>query len=865
MQCQSCKINIRDATHCSECGWPNGQVIPEPAPEEFSPEPGKSSDASSDEAFQDGSELSVDSEDETTGSNEDEPEPELGDEFDVGFNNKDSKVRDQIGYLINLFQGPQAQTENPKQSLYKDTYELPTVYTLLPEFILKERSSYISTLEQEHMLVIGCAEPEIAFSAGHVLIDDLGITESQQRRGYDIREKFEEGADMSVQSFLPEKKNGNKRSAVIVNAFSNSGQAFVNSLLADFTVAHRLRHNAVYLLFVVNPAYIDERVNDRTRGSRFPNWKISYLRYLLRLGFPEKYLDYEQQILKQQEEKKWDEDERKLCHEVKSYLDTGKLLDEIQERKIRKLSRESPKTIFKDEQYIERTIIYVATYFPDVTPSEFCELVEALLGDREVLATIPKFTRGDDQTIAWSQEPSVRPVVEIWRDNKDQFMWKRLRETISARDMGIAIDFADYSIRNSLREYLSSEWKFYLKDQFKILQSKGFLFHPSNRVTDNIVRLTADIANAYPDEYKDWLVGIIRRLRDHSLSDANCHEEPESTLFQFLDKVPFNKVWWGYSRISELIRHLMKTDQTGKLVNRCLSVLMRQGCYDAVLSLTKRLRFSTDFDGLYWLKQLFDRGDSNIKVQAFNYLYNYVREVDANIYETLNKLEPWLTTTDRELQGYPQSARFALRLLIKYCLETIYRFNQEQRDTGLIEYPLFAFADDETAANSLDQLIKWLIHPAIGQTLRDLESDSGMRNALNSPGLEKTPERLLGALMAEWAFILPDPAQAVIADSSAEISELYKVRQFEQSDGSASHIGAADLMGLLFKQIASNTNEVQRKNLIAYWEALKRDLLRLMSNPQCSIEQRNRLTRKWNRIFYLIQELKKLNLKANAF
>src|SRR6185295_8002834 len=201
---------------------------------------------------------------------------------------------------------------------------------------------------------------------------------------------------------------------------------------------------------------------------------------------------YEQEIARQQTEGKWYPDPIKLYNDVKSQIEKDRLPDEIKLRDKAQLPKAV--NIFIDDQHIEKTLFYVAIYFPDIAVSEFAELVEALLGGREVLGTIPQFAF-DNYKATWSQSPKEQSLVDIWNENRYRLIRNKLfRETISYGDTLKSIDFADYRMRSCLRDYLESERKFFLREQFDVLQRKGFLFHPSSRVGERAVQLAAEMA-----------------------------------------------------------------------------------------------------------------------------------------------------------------------------------------------------------------------------------------------------------------------------------------------------------------------------------------------------------------------------------
>ena len=165
---------------------------------------------------------------------------------------------------------------------------------------------------------------------------------------------------------------------------------------------------------------------------------------------------------------------------------------------------------------------------------------------------------------------------------------------------------------------------------------------------------------------------------------------------------------------------MLKAGQTKDAVEKYLTELIGLGHHDSVLTLIKRLQLVPEFDVLYWTKQLLDRGSSTIRAQAFNYLYSYVRRTDPTPYETLKNLQGWLPTEERGKESYPQSSRFALRLLIQYCLETFSRFDAREYGVWPTTYPLFAFADIGSAKRSLGRLAQWLFYPGMKKALQEL-------------------------------------------------------------------------------------------------------------------------------------------------
>lgn len=765
--------------------------------------------------------------------------------------------------------------QTPVQRSLKDTYIISAAYADPSVITGVDLGPYMLELQHRRLLIIGCENSDISYDGAKAIINNLGISEQKYRRGFNVDDAFQQDVNVTIESLLPDKKDSLDRknrkedqsTAVVVTALSNPAQIFVCSLLADPAARDRLQENSVYLLFVVNPAYIEEQRIKRTFKSKYQSWNISYLQYLLKSYSLMSALDVddvENRIRRQAERGWWDPEESKLCHDVKDYLDQGTLIKELEHRDRARLPDAIvPETAFRDQYHIEKTVLYVATYFRDLTPSEFCEVVEALLPNRDLV----EITDSVDTSRSANAERVPRPALELWNDFKDRFITKYLRETVADADMTIVIDFARSAARNSFKRYLDRSRRYYVKDQFNILLQKGFLFHPSTRVSENMIRLTAENAVAYPDEFsKDWLVEIIKNLRERYHAPRNAARQRENPLFYFLDRVRFNNEGWGYSRIAELIRTLIKVPQKSDMVNRCLADLMRLKHYDAVLNIIKRLRFADEFDGLYWLKQLFDRRvDSrdaeDIRPQAFSYLYYTLKEANGDIHRTLDKLDSWLPEADTNRRGYSGSAYFALRLLMKYCFETIDRFDENDVSAS-IEFPLFNLPTDTTVEEGnrlIDRLVRWLLHPALTGALKVSQSESWMKRLPEVADDRKRANRLIADLLAEWSVILPDRRQPPTINEH----EHHATLETTVSDR------IREVFDQFLSRVASQLSEAQRKDLITYWDESNRRSLFSPRNTaapqdreQAAARQKHEANR-WYRVFSLGQDFRNLTSSTN--
>ncbi len=872
MNCPICEKDMGDAEQCPECSGTAAEPVRPEIPYETRSDSAETESSDTYSGSREDPAPEISSNGSNTDSNTDQRKSTGREASNIRFDSWGTKIRDQIGnveQLFNLIVAPDGKSTRQKHSLYADTRALPKLSSP-PQCLADELQLRSKELGETHMLVLACASWDVAFSSADSLVTQLGIDDSHKKRLYNVKDRFQEGSDITIESFLPaeeaeEEEQGS--AAIIVDALSDSGHEYVTSLISDHSGLYRLKEKAIYLISIVRPGYVDQHSADSGLQSGCSYWKISYLDCLLKSHFAEQHLQLKKDIEEEVKVGWWDTEESGLCYELERYIKAGTALNTIKERigtrpppllppdSIFQVESANNPPVLSAELRIERTVIYVATYFQNLAPREFNEIVEAILRDLDDTEPAPKPVEVDQLPAGQS---AGRAVIDIWREHKDRFMWRYLKETAASDEMTTVVDFANSSARTLLRSHLEDVRRYYIKDQFSLLQRRGFLFHPDTRVAENMIRLTANAFANYPDEFnKDWLVKLIINLNDSFASDRGAVPVFENGILSFLSFVPSGRAAWGYSRISELIRELIRFPQTADLVNRALSDLMRMRCYEPVLNIAKRLRFAADFDGLYWLKRLFDNGDSDIRQQAFLYLYYTVKESDSDIHQTLTKLESWVPAADPNRRNWPKSTCFALLLLIRYSFQTIRSATEKHKkarlDAGPIEYPLLSFANDAAARTGVKRIFTWLLHPAMANTVRDLESDPQMKNLLSDLDLESNPHRVLGILLVEWTVILlrhgdlADDDLNQSADQSPDDDRVKMVRR---------------VFALLIENASGLMSEVHRKDLIDFWEDCNRELLRMMT--RVGRDKREQMFARWKNVFFLIQQLRKAQGKQQA-
>lgn len=372
------------------------------------------------------------------------------------------------------------------------------------------------------------------------------------------------------------------------------------------------------------------------------------------------------------------------------------------------------------------------------------------------------------------------------------------------------------------------------------------------RVAESVIQIAIDMAGVYPDEFSEgWIVGIISRLRQHFEPGVPAAPDGEDAMFRFLRSSQPGALNLALARVADIFRRMLELPQLGGMVKSSLEHLIGGGYHEVTLLLIKHLQFTPEFDTLYWFKQLLHRADPATRRFTFYYLYSYLKRRGSGVYEGLKQIKEWLPRTDRDLRTYSQVDYLTLQLLIQYCVETVARFEEKHYGDWPSRYPLFAIKDGETAAEHVELLVEWLLHPGIGATLARL-------------GMGGTQMTLVGALLAEWTFILLGPEAASPTGEPAQ-SGANDIRP----DGDLAQIpepelSARTLHDLLLGQFASRMNLSQRLELLKYWNELNHDLLKYLGALPRTSELRRQLSWKRESVRRLITHLKNAPLPGVA-
>ena len=546
------------------------------------------------------------------------------------------------------------------------------------------------------------------------------------------------------------------------------------------------------LICLVSPERVRE-YNHSSSGLR--SWQIDFLTPLLEQYEQEHYETLADTIKEQRRQGKWSEDGVEFYREIRKHLRAGNLTEIVAQR----TTSEVPdiirvEDIFNRQDPITDTVLYCATYFPDLSPQDFSFMVELFLGDttEEVTRRVNRREQSGENGVIEIVE-SV-PLVNRWRREADAIVRRCKLSAISSEDNKVIIDFQIDGFRHRLGQHIRDDHPFLHEWNFTFVRQQGLLFSSRKLVADGARQLLVQAARQYsPKDVANWLYEVIFEFEKLASTTDRLKDAP---LFHLLPDISVRAarryISYGLSRI---LTRLDKEDDLREAVRLFWQKLL-QNKHQWFIYVLRRMGESAPPESLKWLRQLLDQHPNSdvIRVQACVYLVGYLIHVDSSVYPMLKELLDWPKSTP--------AGRSAQQVLLVYCAETNREVAQQDYGKWPSLHPLFAFQNRSEAEECLDALVRWVCTAA-----KDVDSDKAVAD-----------------IVAGWYFVLSPST----SDDSPRVDD--------ESDAQTD-LSAAIVRELLFKYLMRHTTRKQRTALPAIWDHLRKEILDTIFNLDSLINE----------------------------
>jgi hypothetical protein len=715
------------------------------------------------------------------------------------FNFSRSRIRDFNNITANI--GINWKGEPAEISLTEYLSNLPTPALTDPgttAFLREDLQIWTQSLRANRMLLVNCNDPALSRAAAVALSEAIGVPEGHRKLlNFD---RLPAGMEPGIHHLTNRRIDPKAETIVVADAARvDRAKSFVNSIFSvggNYTVLDRIKALREAGLWVICQTDPDRIASILAKSKELPIgcWHLSYLR----LRFPEKYRDYEAVIARQRAAGGWSQDAGEFHRQIST------LSDEDLVEAIRKggVSAEADGTdeLLKIENPLHLAVLYTGTFYPDLSPSEFSQLLAKFIGEQEMLVAEPVKQKAKDGIFKTVDLKHSKKLSEIWRERSDAVL--RECELITSTEGKHSITFANVGRRDRLRREFEQFSGVYVHEQFVAAYAHKLLFDPSDQIGQDVVALTIDMMRGNPDEFDvEWLRGIVLAAKEETPAGASSR-----LVIQ---------------RIADLLQAMLENAALAPAVPELLRRLLGNAAHALTFEIVKKLRYSPGFEAFEWLRQIVDQAPEELRNEVYEYFSTELKQ-PGRLYPLLYALESWLPGAQRAPETYAPSNAMALRLGMGYFVEITRRFDRASYGVWPSSFPLFA-VDSDNAGARLGLIVKWLLHPGVPAVFADVITPDELA-------------RLVAALSAEWVFFLVGSPAPAHPESAA--------------NATLPTVAATTIYDLLVEKIADATKEKSQKDvqklILEYWEELKHYLT---IPPEESGEQGLRLRREraWKR------------------
>jgi hypothetical protein len=406
---------------------------------------------------------------------------------------------------------------------------------------------------------------------------------------------------------------------------------------------------------------------------------------------------------------------------------------------------------------ITNTVLYTATFFEDLSPSEFRSVVSVFLkgrtGSVEIQLSSEAEAKNNQEESSKEKSLPRTQITQIdldkrWQDSflQDNRYLKNCTLKACRENGSPVIAFINSNTREDLIHFFQNEQPLFIDAQFQRVEE--LMFDKSETVAERAIQILAYDAVA---QNKAWLIEIARKAPNSS-SDTFYNRFTDLIYKIQLTLEPFQ----SESILIEFFRALLDFSKVGvfAVIARLIYRHLRSNSSFNILSAVDQL--------MNWLQKIADDSNLNLKEDVSDAIELILIQEDSDtyLYDFLEIFQTWLPDQELPYKNYKNSHIIALELLIGYCTVTTFNFDASHYGRFPSEYVLFKpFSNDSLSVceNRLYLLARWLFY--FNSNDQQLAIEPLIADA------EITPSQLLGFIVSEWFAILyglqkePQPQQ----------------------------------------------------------------------------------------------------------
>jgi len=582
-------------------------------------------------------------------------------------------------------------------------------------------SEGLETLKKNKFIVVSCLDNQIGQSAVYGLIESFNNYDTLR-----LQSQFLKKCDYTVETLTSSISTKVKDTIILIEIRS---KIFLDSLFNVGTyissIIHTLKSKNVHVICLLSSMVDAEDTVIQTWDEKrfglkhFGKWHIDFLEPLLQLELVEDSSDYIIKIKAQRTNGLWGDVESDFIFYERIFSTINRKGAEGFKIHLDKLE-DSNKHIDKDDiedtfdeqiedNRLHKAIIFIVTFFQRVKHDELDDLLNIILQNEKEKSEYVKIKNDEGETKNVKKVIEKIPLEE-WQLLSTRKLFKELNIVSQTDIKGESyLDFNRDHYRKTYRQLLEEDVLYLKKSYELILESHLFVSEASSpQLMLNLIDFAVRMGKMNQRIYgTNALFSIFFKIQN-----ANIKISLTSNIDSF-EKLAGNinaknEKRYLLRRLAHIIAAFTVTPSLEKIAAGFLNQLISIS-HGSLINLLNILRFVEDFDELYWIKQIIERGTPDARKEAYGFLIEIAKNSPERIFELLSLIKEWCPDNDTPSENFSPSQTLGVAFIIDYIFVTANNYPTGIYGFHPTKYVLFdtSINDSEEYENSYF-FIGWL-------------------------------------------------------------------------------------------------------------------------------------------------------------
>ncbi|MDO5968875.1 hypothetical protein Q4Q35_03565 [Flavivirga aquimarina] len=469
----------------------------------------------------------------------------------------------------------------------------------------------------------------------------------------------------------------------------------------------------------------------------------------------------------------------------------------------------------------QKSIIFTAAFFQNISVWEFQNILECLLGNRSIKREITKQIVDKKNRVKKIQNTETIKLFDIWQEHREDLLSNCKLEARQTANSRLSLDFTKIGIADEIRSHFQNALPLYFIEQFEILKKEGVFFDTkySGQTLDNMHALIITMFDYNPATYTaELLINMYHEVIQENDHDIIAHAK--------------------FRRILSLILVLSSDDKYKDSITTFLNYLLEFKFSSTLLYTLEEFVISGEIDSIFWAKKILD---TNPKREVYNRVLRIliydVANTSSKNYQKLKEINSWIGSEVKGHEHNLTASHFAAFSFL-YQISDL-RLEIEQYGEWPSKHPLFKSLDEADDYNAyFIFLISWLFNE---HSYNLLIGSFNSNQEAHQIDIKEAVTQYLTYILESWSLVIQGTEVNEKTSIATDINEAFIKALLEvlaRTQLNEIRINLGVLAKNYTKEIgkALRSSEPEKEKVVRYFNAKKTIVLHLKLEIETSLK-----------------------------